>query len=298
MLGRAILLNRNGRATQPLPERNDERLDVSQPAMLYPGLLKNNSKGAAVRRLQHRLLQLGYERLGPRRKALTIDGVFGPLTEEAVCEFQMRNTDFQGFPLVVDGKVGPLTWEALFETRGSEFVLTKPRDTTSARFMFATLTVARDQVGIREVPRDSNRGPEVEQYLASVGLGPGNSWCAAFVYWCAREAAGRLGREPTPLVRTAWTPSLWSWARKRGSHLSPDDVLERGVKLDPGCLFLLHGQVNGRVRVKHAGFVAGGAGGWIETIEGNTNKRGGREGGGVYRLRRKITSIYRFVNYG
>ena len=38
---------------------------------------------------------------------LVVDGVFGPLTDQAVREFQ------QGAGLVVDGIVGPLTWGAL-----------------------------------------------------------------------------------------------------------------------------------------------------------------------------------------
>jgi len=264
----------------------------------YPGLLKRGSRGNDVRRLQRRLLELGYQFLGPARKELTADGVFGPLTEEAVCEFQMRNLDSEGAPLVVDGKVGPVTWEALFEEPRTGFMVSRPWKTKSAQFMIATLEVARGQVGVREVPKNSNRGPEVERYLEAVGLGPGHAWCAAFVYWCAREAARETGREKVPLIKTAWTPSLWNWARKRRSFMLPAAVLEGKKKLDPGCLFLLHGRVNGRARVKHVGFVTGAHGGMIETIEGNTNKRGSREGGGVYRLTRKINSIYRFVNYG
>jgi hypothetical protein len=63
-------------------------------------------------------------------------------------------------------------------------------------------------------------------------------------------------------------------------------------------LFLLHGNVSGAARVKHVGFVEGVEGGFVQTVEGNTNKGGSREGGGVYKLRRKISSIYRLVMYG
>ncbi len=266
--------------------------------MPYPGLLQRGSTGPAVKHLQQRLIELGYRFLGPGRRELIADGRFGPLTQEAVIEFQMQNLDSAGSPLVVDGKVGPLTWEALFEEPDTGFLLIEPEDTPSGRFMAASLDVAAAQVGVREVPPNSNSGPQVEQYLASVGLGPGHAWCAAFTYWCAREAARKNGQHTVPLIKTAWTPSIWNWARRRGSFLLPEDVLARRQKLQPGCLFLLHGNVGGHPRVKHVGFVAGAAGGMIETIEGNTNKRGSRDGGGVYRLSRKIHDVYRFVTYG
>ena len=56
--------------------------------------------GGAVRRLERALRRT--PNLG-----LVVDGVFGPLTDAAVKEFQ------QGAGLTVDGIVGPLTWDAL-----------------------------------------------------------------------------------------------------------------------------------------------------------------------------------------
>jgi hypothetical protein len=52
---------------------------------------------------------------------------------------------------------------------------------------------------VREVPRNSNRGPQVDAYLTRVGVSPGLSWCCAFVYWCFDEAAKALA-----------SPILWS----------------------------------------------------------------------------------------
>src|SRR6476661_4335715 len=42
------------------------------------------------------------------------------------------------------------------------------------------------QIGVRE--KKVNSGPEVEKYLAYVGLKKGNPWCAAFVCWVFGEA--------------------------------------------------------------------------------------------------------------
>lgn len=61
--------------------------------------LRRGARGAAVRDLQQSLLAAGYP--------LTVDGVFGPKTEDAVKRFQRANG------LVVDGVYGPQTDRAL-----------------------------------------------------------------------------------------------------------------------------------------------------------------------------------------
>lgn len=58
--------------------------------------------GDDVQLLQQRLLDLGYDEIG------LADGVFGPLTDQSVRQFQSIND------LFVDGIVGPITWEALY----------------------------------------------------------------------------------------------------------------------------------------------------------------------------------------
>lgn len=57
-------------------------------------VLKLGSKGDEVKTLQSKL-------------NLVEDGIFGPITEEAVMDFQRRNN------LISDGIVGPKTWEKL-----------------------------------------------------------------------------------------------------------------------------------------------------------------------------------------
>lgn len=63
----------------------------------------------------------------------------------------------------------------------------------------------------------------------------------------------------------------------------------------PGQLFFLQGVVKGVLRPCHVGFVEEQEGGYLRTIEGNTNTDGSRNGVGVFRRERKITSLLGFV---
>lgn len=48
-----------------------------------------------------------------RELRLAADGLFGPITEQTVRDYQAAHTDAQGAELAVDGIVGPKTWTAL-----------------------------------------------------------------------------------------------------------------------------------------------------------------------------------------
>ena len=71
------------------------------------------------------------------------------------------------------------------------------------------LKIARAEVGVAEVG-GNNRGRRVEEYLAAVGLGPGNPWCAAYVAWVMRQAEVR----GWPMTGDTW--ALEDWAREHG----------------------------------------------------------------------------------
>jgi hypothetical protein len=122
------------------------------------------------------------------------------------------------------------------------------------------LAQARGKVGVRELP--VNRGFWVERFLASVGLGPGHAWCAAFVHWCLVEA----GAPKKALPKAAGRVRSWrDWAAANGrSGASP----KRGR-----LAYWLNKDGTG-----HIGLVAEASGGRVRTIEGNTNEAGAREG--------------------
>lgn len=142
------------------------------------------------------------------------------------------------------------------------------------------LEIATSQIGVTESPKGSNAGKDVEKYLKSVGLGKGYSWCMAFVYWVVSEAYKQSGGI-NPLKKTAGVMNQW--------NLSPG--LRIQVPVAP-CVFIMdHGKGLG-----HTGIVTKVlANGKIETIEGNTNDDGSREGYEVCRRVRTISSCKGFL---
>lgn len=143
-------------------------------------------------------------------------------------------------------------------------------------------------VGLREEGGD-NHGPMVELFLRGVSQPPGQPWCAAFVhhvgYWSHFESVGNQSSWPLPPTASCY--ELGAFARSRG-------ILKR-VPL-AGDVFLLFSPAHARfahtgvvVRVRATGGSTG-AEPWFDcdTIEGNTNDDGGREGWGVLRKVRRF----------
>lgn len=76
------------------------RVDAEMRATMYPGTpVKKGDTGRKVEAPQWRLAALG--------EVITVDGQFGPKTEEAVKRFQFANA------IHMDGIVGPVTWSTL-----------------------------------------------------------------------------------------------------------------------------------------------------------------------------------------
>jgi hypothetical protein len=152
----------------------------------------------------------------------------------------------------------------------------------SAVLVARAVDVARTQIGVREAPPGSNRGPEVDLYLRTVGLDPSGGcfpWCAAFVYWCFAHAAAALGAR-NPVVRTAGVLDHWNRAGQLGvRRLRQAPVLSRPALVRPGMVFI----IRTRAGLGHTGIVEAADLGALATIEGNTNEGGSREGIGVFR---------------
>ncbi|MEL7589403.1 MAG: CHAP domain-containing protein [Prolixibacteraceae bacterium] len=250
--------------------------------MQYPGrVIKKGEKDAEIVRVIQR--QLNLKGLGP----LEIDGQFGPLTESAVKEFQSQHVDAYGIPLVFDGVIGSVTWSVLFENETTE-----PEGNRSGSVLLnKAVSIAESQLGTMEDPPGSNRGMMVEQYQSRAGISPGDPWCAAFVYWCFSEAAGAAG-VPNPLPRTG--SCMYHWDHARGRRILKNKATNNPALLIPGHIFIInHGNYRG-----HTGIVTSVKNGYIQTVEGNSNTGGSREGLAVVSLSRKIVSINQgFIDY-
>ena len=143
------------------------------------------------------------------------------------------------------------------------------------------LWIARSQVNVTEVPPNTNKGLKVEDYLATVGLSPGQPWCAAFVAWVGVYALG--GRWPVPKV--GGCALLGEWAAKKGLLKTTPEA---------GDVFLLY--FPKLKRFAHTGFILS-AGTECVTVEGNTSGAGSREGWGVFERKRTFGPDDRFIRW-
>lgn len=138
------------------------------------------------------------------------------------------------------------------------------------------ISIAQSQVGVAEQPHGSNKGPEVDEYLACVGIHFPAAWCAAFVVWCHLQAA-------ISIPKTGGVLDLWNKsAANRVDTPEPGDV----VIFDYG---------GGK---GHTGIVEAVSCHTITTIEGNTNDDGSREGYEVARRSREISKAKGFLRFG
>jgi len=143
---------------------------------------------------------------------------------------------------------------------------------------------AIQEIGKEEVPRGSNWGPSVQKYLRSVGINFPAAWCMAFVYWCFEGWESMTATE-NPLIKTGSVLQQWSQISKKYKV----DMAAEPLYIDRGDIFIM--DFGGGLG--HCGFVEkfNTETGLLETIEGNTNDEGVRDGFEVCRRTRKLSSI-------
>jgi CHAP domain-containing protein len=140
-------------------------------------------------------------------------------------------------------------------------------------------------MGVEEVPKLSNRGVQIDYWLTECKIPVGNPWCAAFVTCVIRQAIGRA----SPVYLNGSVQRIVEWAQTLKSLGVWQDKPERGD------LFVLYFKNLGRFG--HIGLVTNVVGNEYETIEGNSNSVGSREGYGVVKNKRKINENTKFIRW-
>ncbi len=203
---------------------------------------------------------------------------FGESTEKAVKAFQKK------YGLIQDGVVDQLTWDTL-----QGYTILPSKTVEQKKFLDWVAEILLSQVGIKE-QTGKNDGVQVEYYLKRVGLGKGYAWCQAFMYY-GFEYAAEILKVKNPMPKTAGVLDCW--------NKSKAFQVKKGASPQAGDVFTMDfGKGQG-----HCGFVLKVEGDYIYTVEGNTSADPSlpsedREGQGVFKRRRKISSINNgFIRY-
>ncbi|HEX9630832.1 MAG TPA: peptidoglycan-binding protein [Gemmatimonadales bacterium] len=214
------------------------------------------SKGARVRMIQ--------EWLTLHRLAVVIDGDYGPATQEAVRRFQRHSG------LGVTGTVDRKTYTGLVAPMAAALAPIAPGGRSLRR-----LVVAYARQHLRAGPREvggQNAGPWVRLYMDG-NQGVQWPWCAGFACFVLRQACAALAA-PTPIQPSFSCDSLAASARVRGVFV-PKASHGTAPPVRAGAFFL-----NRRTETDwdHTGIVLRVRNDGFDTIEGNTNDEGSREG--------------------
>ena len=134
------------------------------------------------------------------------------------------------------------------------------------------------EIGVRE-RTGRNDGKDVEKYLASVGLGPGYAWCAAFVHWCFKQAG-------VFTKINAWSPTA---ENKTSIRYKTGKMYDGGPK--QADVITLYYEKKGRIG--HTGFFDHMTNAsMVASVEGNTDRSNSNEGDGVYLVFRPLKTIH------
>lgn len=208
-------------------------------------MLARGDRGAMAKEAQEWLSLHGFE--------VSIDGIFGPATEQAIVRFQSRCH----LPAAELGQVGRSTWAYL---RAPLIRARSPASTAARDYPDLVLLYAYQHH--RWKPREvggANRGPWVRHYTRGYE-GAVYKWCAGFVSTILAQAAQHATRPP-PLRFALSCNALAAEARAAGIL-----VAEASDAPQRGWLFLKRTGVR---EWHHVGIVIDAGPGWIETIEGN-----------------------------
>lgn len=224
-------------------------------------LYRKGSKGKVVKVIQEWLCLHGDH--------IPIDGDFGPATQRAVINFQIKNQ------IPVNGMINDATRDALVSPmmKANGKVWWGGQDWSLGEYV---VTYAKKHLvqGAREVG-GQNKGPWVRLYMRG-NEGPEWPWCAGFACYVLRQAARAMGVN-MPLISSYSCDHIAFDAQRRGILLQEGRSVEavvNGGRLK-GSLFLVRRNETDWI---HVGIVTAAYKDCFETIEGNSDDEGRREG--------------------
>ncbi len=204
-----------------------------------------------------------------------MDGDFGPATLGVVKEFQKHNK------LTVDGVVGNLSWLKLTEPMRKAF------SRIDENLPLKDLIVAYAKQHLASSPREfkQNEGTWVRSYMDGFE-GTDWPWCMGFVQTIIDQATFTIGQKLTDYMPASYSCDVV------GKHGHDNKNLIRNAQLRLDSSMVEAGDVflNNKTPFDwtHTGIVIGAEDGWIQTIEGNTNDEGSREGYEVCERKRDL----------
>jgi hypothetical protein len=159
----------------------------------------------------------------------------------------------------------------------------------SSPFQEKLCELAEAEVGTRESPRNSNTGPRVNTYKSATTLDPQQPWpwCAAFVCFIVKNALKSEVRIISPGFTRPTTAGAWdfiNWSKAQDNRTTTL-MAPKAKDIQPGDIVVF--------KFSHIGIAVSNClpDGTFQTVEGNTDLAGSREGGGVYHKTRNISTI-------
>lgn len=153
----------------------------------------------------------------------------------------------------------------LFARKGRAQGLTAMNAGTSDAAQFA-IRLAQQQVGLKESPRGSNRGPQIEKFTG----GRAEPWCGHFVAWIFRTIGKPLPGDRVP------SPGAGGENPRAGVTATEQTLKDKGLWLPPSAtpapadiVFYATRGAGDSVPGRHVGLVVGVTPTTIETVEGN-----------------------------
>ncbi|WP_299551359.1 peptidoglycan-binding domain-containing protein [Seonamhaeicola sp.] len=211
--------------------------------------------------------------------ATAIDGDFGPATDGAVKNFQMaRNVAVNG--IVDHGLFSLLSGNMLdaFETPLQETTL---RDLV----IEAAENHLKNFAFELQINGASNSGPWVRAYMDGHDGSPWY-WCMGFVQTIIDQAASSVGKSFKKLMPLTYSCDTVGTVGVQKNLLTRYRVIRQHPEIiEPGDIFLIQKSLNDWI---HTGIITAIDGDVIETIEGNTNQAGSRNGIAVMKRNRNF----------